>query len=76
MAVLHARGELGIGEEFVQQGPLDTTFRCRLLEKAEVGGYSAVIPEISGQAWITGYSEYVLDPTDPFPAGYRVGDLW
>ena len=76
MAVLHARGELGIGEQFVQQGPLDTTFRCRLLEKAEVGGYAAVIPEISGQAWITGYSEYVLDPTDPFPAGYRVGDLW
>jgi proline racemase len=76
MAVLHALGELGIGEEFVQQGPLDTTFRCQLLEKAEVGGYSAVIPEISGQAWITGYSEYVLDPTDPFPAGYRVGDLW
>ena len=76
MAVLHARGELAIGEEFVQQGPLDTTFRCRLLEKAVVGGYMAVIPEISGQAWITGYSEYVLDPTDPFPAGYRVGDLW
>jgi proline racemase len=76
MAVRHARGELAIGEEFVQQGPLDTTFRCRLLEKAQVNGYAAVIPEISGQAWITGYSEYVLDPTDPFPAGYRVGDLW
>jgi proline racemase len=76
MAVLHARGELAIGEEFVQQGPLDTTFRCRLLEEAVVGGYMAVIPEISGQAWITGYSEYVLDPTDPFPTGYRVGDLW
>ncbi|MGZ0219344.1 MAG: proline racemase family protein, partial [Acidimicrobiales bacterium] len=69
MAVLHARGELAIGEEFVQQGPLDTTFRCRLLEEAVVGGYMAVIPEISGQAWITGYSEYVLDPTDPFPTG-------
>lgn len=76
MAVRHARGELAIGEEFVQQGPLDTTFRCRLLEKAKVGDYPAVIPEISGQAWITGYSEYVLDPTDPFPSGYRVGDLW
>ncbi len=76
MAVRHARGDLAIGEEFVQQGPLDTTFRCRILEKAQVSGYPAVIPEISGQAWITGYTEYVLDPTDPFPSGYRVGDLW
>jgi len=76
MAVLHARGELEIGEEFVQQGPLDTTFRCRLLAKAQVRDHVAVVPEISGQGWITGYSEYVLDPADPFPAGYRVGDLW
>ncbi len=76
MAVLHARGELAVGEEFVQQGPLDTTFRCRLLGETEVAGHAAIIPEISGQGWITGRSEYVLDPTDPFPQGYRVGDIW
>lgn len=76
MAVMHARGELAIGEDFIHQGPLDTTFSGRLLETTTVGPFDAVIPEIGGQGWITGYSEYVLDETDPFPAGFTVGDIW
>jgi len=76
MAVLHARGDLAIGEEFVHEGPLGTTFTGRLLEEATVGPYPAVVPEISGQGWITGFAEYVLDDTDPFPQGFRVGDIW
>lgn len=76
MAVLHAKGELDVGDDFVHEGPLGTTFRCRLLEETTVGPYAAVVPEISGQGWITGIGQYVLDPTDPFPDGYRVGDIW
>ena len=76
MAVLHARGELAIGDDFVHEGPLGTTFDCRIVEATEVAGVPAIVPEIGGQAWITGRSEYILDPSDPFPVGYRVGDLW
>ena len=76
MAVLHARGELAIGEEFVHEGPLGTIFTGRLVEETTVGTYPAVVPEISGQGWITGFANYVLDPTDPFPNGFTIGDIW
>ena len=76
MAVLHARGELAIGEDFLHEGILDTVFTGRLVEETRVGERTAVIPTITGTAWITGFASYVLDPTDPFPEGYTVGDLW
>lgn len=76
MAVLHARGELGVGEAFVHEGPLGTTFTGRIVEETTVGPYAAVVPEITGQGWITGFAEYVLDADDPFPEGYRIGDIW
>lgn len=76
MATLYARGQLGLGRDFVHEGILGTTFTGRLLRSAQVGPYIAVVPTISGQAWITGYAEYVLDPTDPFPEGYTLGDIW
>ena len=76
MAVLHARGQLAVGEEFVHEGPLGTTFRAQILSETSVGDVPAIIPEISGQGWITGRGEYLLDPTDPFPAGYTIGDIW
>lgn len=76
MAVLHARGELPGREPFVHEGPLGTTFSGRILDETAVGPYPAIITEITGQGWITGFAEYVLDPTDPFPNGYTVGDIW
>ena len=76
MAVLHARGELGVGDEFVHEGPLGTTFTGRILEETTVAGIPAVVPEIGGQGWITGFADYVLDPTDPFQTGFTVGDIW
>lgn len=76
MAVLHARGLLGLDEEFVYEGPLGTTFVGRIVEETTVGEYTAVVPEISGQGWITAFAEYVIDDTDPFPEGFTVGDIW
>ncbi len=76
MAVLHAKGRLGIGEPFVHEGILGTVFTGRLVEETTVGPYRAVVPEITGTAWITGFASYVVDPDDPFPDGYTVGDLW
>ena len=76
MATLYAKGTLGIGQDFVHEGILGTTFTGRLIREARVGKYPAVVPTISGRAWITGFAEYVLDPEDPFPEGFRVGDIW
>jgi proline racemase len=76
MATLHARGMLGLHEEFRHEGILGTIFTGRLIEETMVGPYAAVVPTISGQAWITGLSTYTLDPTDPFPEGFTVSDLW
>lgn len=76
MAVLHAKGELPLGRDFVHEGILGTTFTGRLVEETRVGNYRAVVPTLSGQAWITGFAQYVLDPDDPFPEGFTVGDIW
>jgi len=76
MAAMHARGELGIGAEFRHESIIDTVFTGRLVETVRLGGVTAVVPEITGHAWITGFASYVVDPTDPFPAGFTVGDIW
>lgn len=76
MAVLHAKGELGLNEDFVHEGILGTTFTGRLIRETKVGDYAAVVPTLSGRAWITGLSHYVVDAEDPFPDGYTVGDIW
>ena len=76
MATLYARGELGLGRDFRHAGVLGTVFTGRLVEETMVGPYKAVVPTISGQAWITGTATWTLDPTDPFPEGFTVGDIW
>lgn len=76
MAVLHAKGRLAVGEDFRHEGILGTVFTGRLVEETRVGERTAVVPTITGTAWITGFASYVMDPTDPFPEGYTVGDLW
>jgi proline racemase len=76
MAALHAKGQLGLNEDFRHEGILGTVFTGRLLRETTVGPYQAVVPTITGTAWITGLANYVLEPTDPFPAGYTMGDIW
>jgi proline racemase len=73
LAALHARGEVGVGEDFVNESVLGTRFTGRIVEETEVAGVPAVVPEITGRAWITGMGQYLLDPDDPFPAGFRLG---
>jgi proline racemase len=72
MAQLHARGDLELGRDFVHESVIGTRFTGRLVEESEVGGMPAVVPEITGRAWITGMGEYLLDPSDPFPAGFAL----
>ncbi|MFB6781356.1 proline racemase family protein [Streptomyces sp. NPDC056352] len=70
MAQLHARGELEIGRDFVNESFIGTRFTGRLLGETTVGTLPAVLPSITGRAWVTGTSQFHLDPTDPFPAGF------
>jgi proline racemase len=72
MAQLHARGELAVGEPFVNESVIGTRFTGRLVEETTVAGVPAVVPEITGRAWITGMGQYLLDAEDPFPAGFAL----
>lgn len=70
MAQLHARGELPLHTDFVNESYIGTSFTGRLVEQTEVAGIPAVIPTITGRAWVTGTAQYMLDPSDPFPEGF------
>lgn len=72
IAQLHARGELAVGDRFVNESFIGSQFAGTIAETTTVGGLPAVIPRVTGRAWITGMGQYVLDPTDPFPAGFLV----
>jgi proline racemase len=70
MAQLHARGQLGLDQDFVNESFIGTRFTGRLLSETEVGDRPGVVPTVTGRAWITGMGQYLLDPTDPFPTGF------
>lgn len=76
MATLWAKGQLKLNQDFRHEGILGTVFTGRLVEETQVGPYRAAVPTLSGTAWITGITQYVLDPEDPFPEGFTVGDIW
>ncbi len=73
MAQLYARGELGLDQDYVHASVLGTTFTGRLLDTTVIGGFDAVVPSVRGRAWVTGLANYMLDPDDPFPAGFLLG---
>ena len=73
MAQLAARGELGLNEDFVHGSLIGRSFTGRLTGRTTVGEFDAVIPSVRGQAWLTAMGNYLLDPEDPFPAGFLIG---
>ncbi len=76
MAVQHAKGLLGVGRRYTGRSIIETRFDCRVVEETQVAGRPAIVPEISGRAWITGTQQLMLDPEDPFQEGYRIADTW
>jgi proline racemase len=76
MAVLHARGLMAAGDAMTHASVLGSTFEGRIVGETEVGGRPAIVPTIRGSAWITGVTQVLLDPTDPFPEGYVLNDTW
>jgi proline racemase len=76
LAVMHARGQIAEGETFVHESLIGTAFVGQVRGTTTVGGHAAILPSITGSAWITAFHQYVLDPSDPFPVGFRLGDTW
>jgi proline racemase len=70
LAQLHARGELKAGAEFVNESFIGSRFIGRIAEETTVAGRAAIVPAITGRAWLTGTAQYFLDPDDPFPGGF------
>jgi proline racemase len=72
MAALATRGEFGLDTDFVHASLIGSRFTGRLIEETTVGPYRAFVPTITGRAWITALATYLLDPDDPFPAGFQL----
>lgn len=77
MAVMHAKGELAVGDEFVSRSVINSRFGAKIEAETTLSdGTKAILPSITGRAWISGYHNYVLDPRDPWPEGYTLSDTW
>ena len=76
MAVLAAKGLMGEGDVISTRSIIDGEFTGRIAGLTDLNGTPAIIPEISGRAWITGTHQHMLDPDDPWPGGYRLTDTW
>ncbi len=76
MALMHARGQMKVGDPFIGTSIIDSEFHGRIESETMVGDKPAIVPSLSGRAWITGTHQLMVDPDDPWPTGYRVGDTW
>ena len=77
MAVMHAKGELNVGDGFVSRSVINSRFDGRIESETTLSdGTRAILPSIRGRAWISGFHNYVLDPRDPWPQGYTLSDTW
>ena len=76
MAVLAARGHIKPGDRYIGESVIGSRFHCRYEKTAMAGDWDAIIPSISGRAWVTGTHQHMLDPEDPWPQGYKVADTW
>lgn len=76
MALMHARGLMAVGDRFEATSIIGSRFTGTILGETMVGGRSAIVPSISGRAWVTGTHQHTLDSADPWPEGYRIGDTW
>ncbi len=76
MALLHHQRKMKVGDHYIGESVIGSRFYCTIDSETRVGSKNAIFPLISGQAWITGIHQYLLDPTDPWPHGYKVADTW
>ncbi|MDG1868209.1 MAG: proline racemase family protein [Yoonia sp.] len=76
MALLHAKGEMQVGDRLTGVSIIGSEFHGEILGLTTVGDVPAIRPQISGRGWVTGTHQHMLDPTDPWPEGYRLSDTW
>ncbi len=76
LALMHARGQIKVGETFVGESIIGSQFVCCIERETDLAGTTAVVPSLSGRAFITGTHQHTLDPRDPWPHGYRISDTW
>jgi proline racemase len=76
LAVMSAKGQITRGELFRNKSIIGTHFDSRVIANTRVQELDAVVVTIAGQAWITSIGQYGLDPTDPYPCGHRLSDVW
>ena len=76
LAVMHARGHVQVGDTLLARSIIGSEFLGRVEAETTVGDKPAIYPSITGRAWVTGRRTLTLDPSDPWPEGYRVGDTW
>lgn len=75
LAVLYDRDEIGIGDPFVNESFIGSQFIGRVADTTSVGDYPAIIPEITGSAYLTGIGTYLIDPDDPFRYGFTAEEV-
>lgn len=76
MAIMAAKGQIQAGQELEAVSIIGSTFTGKILEMTQVGLTPAIVPQISGRGWITGVHQHMLDPSDPWPEGYKLSDTW
>jgi proline racemase len=76
MALLRAKGQMEKGQRLHMRSIIDSEFIGEIVSDTTLGGREAIVPQISGRAWITGTHQHMLDPRDPWPQGYRIADTW
>jgi len=76
LAVMKAKGQIKVDEIFESVSITGTKFICRIVDTCQIGNVKGIIPSIAGQAWITGFMQYGIDPSDPFQHGHKLNDVW
>lgn len=76
MAVLHAKGQMKPDDVYIARSIIGSEFHCRIESLTKLSHVAAIVPSVAGRAWITGTSQLMLDPEDPWPGGYRLDDTW
>ena len=76
MALLHAKGEMAVGDCLTGISILNSEFHGKILAEMKLGDKLAIRTQISGRGWVTGTHQHTLDPSDPWPEGYRLSDTW
>ena len=75
MAVLHARGQMRVGDTMVHESLIGSRFTGRIVAETTLAGRAAIVPAVAGRAWITGMHTYLVDPDDPWPQGFHLPDM-